>query len=274
MMEQCPLLVMKRAGLVLFWKPCSDAQPCPAGLHGAAVPTISVVHSNLFEDLVSLVSKTAFPGGSGGGKGLGPVHLISLEALVAVLQAFSDSLDDPAPQLQPATALDHFVDVWGPICRGENPPMDSIFDQQGAAPLLAAGRCPAEAGSAGIKSIRDSASSGGYSALGAAPYFAATASAHDLRKAISSHAGSSGSLVLKNRSSNRLDVSFSEHELSGHAAGIAAQTAAFEKGLKQRIMLAVDHFNKDYKKGFQFLQVSVLSSRRSINMYWLLCWSL
>jgi hypothetical protein len=29
----------------------------------------------------------------------------------------------------------------------------------------------------------------------------------------------------------------------------------FEKGVKQKALLAVDHFNKDYKKGFQFLQV-------------------
>jgi hypothetical protein len=28
-----------------------------------------------------------------------------------------------------------------------------------------------------------------------------------------------------------------------------------QQGLKQRMALAVDHFNKDYKKGFQFLQV-------------------
>jgi hypothetical protein len=35
---------------------------------------------------VSLISKTAFPGGSSGSKGLGPLHLISLEAMLAVLQ--------------------------------------------------------------------------------------------------------------------------------------------------------------------------------------------
>jgi hypothetical protein len=42
------------------------------------------------------------------------------------------------------------------------------------------------------------------------------------------------------------------------AAAAAAEVAAFEKGLKQRVMLAVDHFNKDYKKGFQFLQVRLV----------------
>ena len=73
---------------------------------------------------------TAFPGGSGGSKGLGPVHLISLEALLAVLQALSERLDAPPPQLLPATALEQYVDVWGPICRGQNPPL-AAAQQQG-----------------------------------------------------------------------------------------------------------------------------------------------
>lgn len=40
-----------------------------------------------------------------------------------------------------------------------------------------------------------------------------------------------------------------------HAQTAPAQTAMFEKGVKTKALLAVDHFNKDYKKGFQFLQV-------------------
>eukprot|EP00775_Hariotina_reticulata_P002969 gene2969-3254_t len=44
----------------------------------------------------------------------------------------------------------------------------------------------------------------------------------------------------------------------GPAAATAAEVAAFEKGLKHRVMLAVDHFNKDHKKGFQFLQANKL----------------
>jgi hypothetical protein len=50
-----------------------------------------VVHcSNLFEDLAGLLCKTAFPGGSSGSKGLGPMHLISLEALLALLGALAE----------------------------------------------------------------------------------------------------------------------------------------------------------------------------------------
>ena len=209
---------------------------------------MSCICSNLFEDLVSLVSKTAFPGGSGGSKGLGPMHAISLEALLAVLQALSECLEDPPPQLQPATALDRFVDVWGPICRGENPTLDQIVGDQAAAAFSAA------AAAAGGKPLRDSASSGGFSTYGS--YLAAATGGNELRRIASSNASSSGNLMFaKARSSGRLEQCLPEQELSGYAAAIAAETAAFEKGLKQRIMLAVDHFNKDYKKGFQFLQV-------------------
>lgn len=201
---------------------------------------------------MSLISKTAFPGGSGSSKGLGPLHTISLEALLAVLQALSERLDDPPPQLQPATALDHFVDVWGPICHGGNPPLDQILGDQAAAALTAAAAGAAAAAAAG-KPLRDSASSGGYSTYGS--YLAAAMGSSELRLIASSNASSSGNLFGKSRSCGRFDQGLSEQELSGYAAAIAAETAAFEKGLKQRVMLAVDHFNKDYKKGFQFLQV-------------------
>lgn len=200
---------------------------------------------------MSLVSKTAFPGGSGSSKGLGPMHSISLEALLAVLQALSERLDDPPPQLQPATALDRFVDVWGPICRGQDPPLDQILGDLAAAALTAAAGAAAAAGG---KPLRDSASSGGYGSTYGS-YLAAAMGSNELRRIASSSASSSGNLFGKSRSCGRFDQALPEQELSGYAAAIAAETAAFEKGLKQRVMLAVDHFNKDYKKGFQFLQV-------------------
>jgi hypothetical protein len=167
----------------------------------------------------------------------------------AAVQALSERLDAPPPQLQPATTLDRFVDVWGPICRGENPPLDLILGDQAAAALLAA----AAAAAAGGKPLRDSASSGGFSTH--AGYLAGAASGNDLHRISSANAGSSGNLMGKSRSMGRFEQALPEQELSGYAAAIAAETAAFEKGLKQRVMLAVDHFNKDYKKGFQFLQV-------------------
>jgi len=35
------------------------------------------------------------------------------------------------------------------------------------------------------------------------------------------------------------------------------ETARVEKHVKSRLAVAADHFNRDYKKGFQFLQVSI-----------------
>ena len=43
----------------------------------------------------------------------------------------------------------------------------------------------------------------------------------------------------------------------------AADAALAEKAAKARLALAADHFNRDYKKGFQFLQVRPLQLRAS-----------
>jgi hypothetical protein len=127
-----------------------------------------------------------------------------------------------------------------------------LGDQAAEALTAAAAGAAAAAG----KPLRDSASSGGYSTYGS--YLAAAMGSNELRRIASSTASSSGNLFGKSRSCGRFDQALPEQELSGYAAAIAAETAAFEKGLKQRVMLAVDHFNKDYKKGFQFLQVRTL----------------
>ena len=37
-----------------------------------------------------------------------------------------------------------------------------------------------------------------------------------------------------------------------------ALAARVEKQVKQRLTVAADHFNRDYRKGFQYLQVSAL----------------
>ena len=51
---------------------------------------------NLFVDLVALLSRTALPhsgaksgSGGAGGVGLGPLHAVSLEALLAILRAIA-----------------------------------------------------------------------------------------------------------------------------------------------------------------------------------------
>ena len=37
------------------------------------------------------------------------------------------------------------------------------------------------------------------------------------------------------------------------------ETAILEKLVKNRLAVAAEHFNRDYKKGFQYLQVGLLS---------------
>ena len=55
-----------------------------------------------------------------------------------------------------------------------------------------------------------------------------------------------------------------KHPRGGHGKGdeeedskllAVMETARVEKHVKSRLAVAADHFNRDYKKGFQFLQV-------------------
>jgi brefeldin A-resistance guanine nucleotide exchange factor 1 len=121
--------------------------------------------------------------------------------------------------------LGKYVDVWGPVCRGETLPVEQIIGESAVTAGLAAALAAAAAEQAGGVT---SSSGIHYSSWAAA-------------------AAAGGSLQDQQQQQ--------VIGLSVAAAATAAEVAAFEKGLKQRVMLAVDHFNKDYKKGFQFLQV-------------------
>lgn len=136
-------------------------------------------------------------------------------------------LDNPPPQLQPSSCLGKYVDVWGPVCRGENLPVEHIIGKSAAAAGLAAAVAAAAAEQVG----GITSSSGSHYSSWAAAAAAGTG--------------------LQDQQQPQQGVGLS----AAAAAASAAEVAAFEKGLKQRVMLAVDHFNKDYKKGFQFLQV-------------------
>jgi hypothetical protein len=107
------------------------------------------------------------------------------------------------------------------VCRGETIPVEQI--------------------------IGDSAAAGGLAAA-----VAAAAAAEQVGGITSSHYSSWAAAAA---AGTGLQEQQQAVGLSLAAAATAAEVAAFEKGLKQRVMLAVDHFNKDYKKGFQFLQV-------------------
>jgi brefeldin A-resistance guanine nucleotide exchange factor 1 len=234
-------------------------------------PQTHAPHSNLYEDLVSLLSKTAFPGGSSSAnmRGLGPVHHISLEALLAVLGALSETLDRPPPQLLPSpAAMQHYVEVWRPVCAGSNPPLAAILAAPGsnadaAAALAAAADAAAAAtarsggGGGGSRGgLRDSASSGS----GARALRASSGGAAKRGAAAAGLPGQLAAMQLQPAVQQQPQPATAVDwqvagELDGAAAVAATQSAVFEKGLKQRVALAVDHFNKDYKRGFQFLQV-------------------
>lgn len=151
----------------------------------------------------------------------------------AALPCWCARLNDPPPQLQPSSCLGRYVDVWAPICRGDNPPVEQILGESAAAAGLAAAVTAAAAEQV----------TGG----SCISYSAGVDSSRGLQGR-----GFSGSLTEQHQQHFGLEA-FS----SAAAAATAAELAAFEKGLKQRVMLAVDHFNKDYKKGFQFLQVGL-----------------
>lgn len=57
------------------------------------------------------------------------------------------------------------------------------------------------------------------------------------------------------------------------AAGDAALalTARVEKQVKQRLTVAADHFNRDYRKGFQYLQVCCIQVATAANCSCILC---
>ncbi|WIA18254.1 hypothetical protein OEZ85_009722 [Tetradesmus obliquus] len=210
-----------------------DLTRCPGFMHAVFLSCdCRLERSNLFEDLAGLLCRTAFPGGSSGSRGLGPMHLISLEALLALLAALAERLNDPPPQLQPSSCLGKYVDVWGPVCRGETLPIEQIIGHSAATAGLAAALGAAAAEPAGGIT---SSSGTHYSSWAAA-------------------AAAGGGLQDQQQQQQQQQ----SIGMSVAAAAAAAEVAAFEKGLKQRVMLAVDHFNKDYKKGFQFLQANKL----------------
>lgn len=65
-----------------------------------------IERSDLYADICALVSRTAFPVSQ---KSLGPLHHISMEALMALLGALSQGLAAPLLQLQPSDELPRWV---------------------------------------------------------------------------------------------------------------------------------------------------------------------
>lgn len=142
--------------------------------------------SNLFEDVCSLISKTAFPINKAS---LGPLHYVSLEALLAILNALASTTALPIPPPLPEWKLPSSVDIWGPISKGDHLSLQS--------------------------------------------------------------------LVPSDKVSTTIDIT----DQNCSAELTALKAGVLEKHLKVQVALAADHFNKDYKKGLQFLQNAKLLPR-------------
>ena len=107
--------------------------------------------SDLLEGLCALAARAAAPqaphaGGGGGGSGVGGgarggssaalaaaaaaagggLQHAGLQLLLAVMAALGGRLHALPPQHAPAPPPARFVDVWGPICRGEDPPLELL----------------------------------------------------------------------------------------------------------------------------------------------------
>ncbi|KAF5842997.1 hypothetical protein DUNSADRAFT_3125 [Dunaliella salina] len=125
---------------------------------------------NLFLDLVALLSRTALPhsgaksgGGAAVGAGLGPLHAVSLEALLAILRAIAaenkpDNFVPPPPELE----LPCFVDIWSALAAGEHPDLTPLMRAAPAATIPS--RASSVTSAAGIRPATASTS---YPAAGA-----------------------------------------------------------------------------------------------------------
>eukprot|EP00803_Ostreobium_quekettii_P003636 evm.model.scf_117.13 EVM.evm.TU.scf_117.13 scf_117:109917-120401(+) len=137
-----------------------------------------VERSNLFEDICSLLSKTAFPVKSP----LGAIHMISLEGLLAMLYSLSAQCctDGTTAQLppEPKAELPNYIDIWGNLLEGRSPGLEVFINE-----VSTSGRDQVDAG---------------------------------------------------------------------------VQLIRLEKAIKRRVSVAADHFNKDFKKGFQYMQAMKL----------------
>ncbi|EFJ51864.1 hypothetical protein VOLCADRAFT_87471 [Volvox carteri f. nagariensis] len=236
--------------------------------------------ANLFEEVCSLISKTAFPVSK---TSVGPLNFISLEALLAVLGALAQSARNGQELLAaPAAAseLPFYVDLWGPLVAGQHPDFSLLADvllaphpythhhhhlhhghgHHGTQLGVSRQSSAATPGPALPPPESAAAAAAGGGVLSAAEAAAAEASAA-LRSAGSEASSSSpaGSQGPQRATSSGLPP--------GSGAGVRGvpvtgplqlRCAMAERCLKARIGLAVDHFNKDFKKGFAAMQTARL----------------
>lgn len=238
-------------------------------------PLRSIERSNLFEALCGLLSKAAFPLSGG----LHAVHLQSLDGIRAILASLADGCAgvsdlgappaaarccrararlaasalrcaapalgvlahfacppalsplDPAPttrtdaaHLAPLADPAAYLDIWTPLAHGADPPLEQVRAARAAALLR---RCVA----AWARRQRRQLLCCGRGAVWL----------HALANARVWHLAGPGPMQLLGG--------------AGGAPPSSADLARVEKFLKGRLAAAAEHFNRDQKKGFQYLQV-------------------
>ena len=163
-------------------------------------------------------------------------------------------------QIHVSENLPYFVDLWTPICQGRNPSL------------------PADLLSSTVSNVCSNAAAYGIPPVSGSSGGPSPAPVPQPQQ----HYGVSPLPPPSHLS--RLCVPGSRGSTSGSgfwaglpAGGIlpwamkpdaAVALAGFEWQLKQRAALAVEHFNKDYKKGFQFLQVGAPGISRPLAPSW------
>ncbi|MEW5304445.1 MAG: hypothetical protein WDW36_007055 [Sanguina aurantia] len=235
-----------------------------------------VERANLFEDICALVSRTALPVAKGA---ISPQHLISLEALLSVLDALgagpkppSELLPHPSPSNHSRTPQISLLSF--PLFRGPKPPFQlPLSPAQAPFELLPppspsldlAGYCdvwgPLTQGHhPDLRPLMESAAMG---VTSAAEHMAEEVgpTRHQGMVLVEWH-GMQGMSVffggLRVTSVCRA-VSAAQCESNGSSAEYQTLKAAVcERHLKQKVALAVDLFNKDGKKGLIALQAAKL----------------
>lgn len=183
--------------------------------------------------------------------------MVQCNNLTTTLSLSCYSLSDPCPQLQPSPDLDlpHFVDIWRPICEGQNPSIASTSEPGSSSSANADSHDKGSStgdGAAAASTTTESQSSDGAAASMPAST-AAAAAGHATSSSTSSSTSTSTSTGVPSLQQQQPPPSQQQQQQLDPATLV--RMAAVEKRLKQKAALAADHFNKDYKKGFQYLQV-------------------
>ncbi|PNW80894.1 hypothetical protein CHLRE_07g334100v5 [Chlamydomonas reinhardtii] len=227
-----------------------------------------VERANLFEEVCSLISKTAFPVSK---TSVGPLNFISLEALLAILNALAQSARNGQELLaapSPANELPFYADLWGPLVSGTHPDLGALADVLLAPHPFTHHHHHHHLNHTTSHGHGHTASSKSLTTSGSAALQepGAVLSAAEVAAAEARSAGSATAGAGPGSTASGL-ATVGSGLPPGSGAGVRGvpvtgplelRCAMAERCLKARIGLAVDHFNKDFKKGFVAMQAAKL----------------